>query len=226
MPRDREPRGYREQHERNGEEGERDRAGRETRQGDTTLAQRIEGELRSGGEPDQRDGAVADEPKGVDFLAPHQAQPRGPNGETDQQVTRESRQPRALREFAADDRGEQQKSERQGRARFERPARSHAMKDGHHQAQHEQRRDRPYGAHGPQNIRRRHAFDNALERGYLLSKPYGLRSPPHAQRVLSPRRRQPDPRIARSGPGAGHGLARPHRPRQPPRGVAVLQRGP
>src|SRR6266849_2166816 len=167
MPRDREPRGYREQHERNGEEGERDRARRETRQGDTTLAQGVEGELRSGGEPDQRDGAVADEPKGVDFLAPHQAQPRGPNGETDQQITRESRQPRAPREFAADDRGEQQKSERQGCTRFERPARSHAMNDGHHQAQHEQRRDRPDGAHGPQNIRRRHAFDNALEPGYL-----------------------------------------------------------
>src|SRR3989441_11603589 len=167
MPRDREPRGYREQHERNGEEGERDRAGRETRQGDTTLAQGVEGELRSGGEPDQRDGAVADEPKGVDFLAPHQAQPRGPNGETDQQVTREPRQPRAPREFAADDRGEQQKSERQGCTRFERPARSHATQDGHHHAQHEQRRDRPHGAHGPQNIRRRHAFDNAPEHGYL-----------------------------------------------------------
>src|SRR3989441_4182234 len=169
MPRDREPRANRDKYERNDDAGKPDRAARDARQRDPILAQRIEGEVRSGGEPDQRDGAVADEPKGVDFLAPHKAQPRGPNGETDQQVARESRQPRALREFAADDRGEQQKSERQGRARFERPARSHAMKDGHHQAQHEQRRDRPYGAHGPQNIRRRHAFDNALERGYLPS---------------------------------------------------------
>src|SRR2546426_8286829 len=167
MPRDREPRANREQYERNDEEGKSDRAARDARQRDPILAQRIEGEVRSGGEPDQRDGAVADEPKGVDFLAPHQAQPRGPNGETDQQISRESRQARAPREFAADDRGEQQKAERQGRTRFERPARSHATQDGHHHAQHEQRRDRPHGAHGPQNIRRRHAFDNALKPGYL-----------------------------------------------------------
>src|SRR6267154_2144726 len=169
MPREREPRANRDKYERNDDAGKPDRAARDARQSDTILAQRIEGELRSGGEPDQRDGTIADEPKGDDFLAPHQAEPRGPNGETDEQITREARQPRAPREFAADDRGEQQKSERQRCTRFERRARRHAMKDGHHQAQPEQRRDRPHGAHGPQNIRRRHAFDNALERGYLPS---------------------------------------------------------
>src|SRR6267154_1828329 len=169
MPREREPRANRDKYERNDDAGKPDRAARDARQSDTILAQRIEGELRSGGEPDQRDGTIADEPKGVDFLAPHQAEPRGPNGETDEQITREARQPRPPREFAADDRGEQQKSERQRCTRFERRARRHAMKDGHHQAQPEQRRDRPHGAHGPQNIRRRHAFDNALERGYLPS---------------------------------------------------------
>src|SRR5438034_6026053 len=37
------------------------------------------------------------------------------------------------------------------------------------------------------------------------------------------RRRQPHPRPARSGPGAGDGLAGDHRPRQPARRVAVLR---
>src|SRR5438445_8948663 len=102
MPREREPRAHRDEYERNDAAGKPDRADRDARQSDTILAQRIEGELRSGGEPDQRDGAIADEPQGVDFLAPYQAQPRGPNGETDQQISRESRQARASREFAAD----------------------------------------------------------------------------------------------------------------------------
>src|SRR6266850_286860 len=134
MPGEREPRANREQYERNDEEGKPDRAARDAREGQPTLAQRIEGELRTRGEPDQRHGTIADEPKGVDFLAPHQAEPRRPNGETDQQITRESRQPRAPRDFAADVCGEQEEAERQGRAGLERTARGHAMKEGHHQA--------------------------------------------------------------------------------------------
>src|SRR2546427_208596 len=53
----------------------------------------------------------------------------------------------------------------------------------------------------------------------------GVRTPPHAQRILPPRRRQPHSRSAGPRPGTRHGLAGDHRSRQPPRGLAVLRGG-
>jgi len=75
------------------------------------------------------------------LLAPDEAEPRGADGEADEQVPRQGRQPRAPRELAADMRGEQEEAEGQGRARFERTARGHAVKESHHQNQCEQARD-------------------------------------------------------------------------------------
>src|SRR5882724_946156 len=166
MPREREPRADREQHEGDGKEGEQGRAGREAREGDAAphLTQCVACQLRSGGECDQRDSGVCDETERVHFLAPHEAEPRRTNGETDEQVAGEARQPRAPRDFAADVRGEQEKPEGQSRTRFERTVRGHAMKKGHHQAQREEGRD---GAHGPAKYPAQRAFDNALERRYL-----------------------------------------------------------
>ena len=151
MSREREPRAHREQHEGNGEEGEYDRAGGEPRERDAALAQSVECQLRSGGEGDQRHGGVFDEAECLHFLASHEPQPGRAHGETDEQVPGEARQPRAPCELAADVRGEEEKAQGQGRARFERTARGHAMQEGHQQAQREQHRD---PGHGPQNIRR------------------------------------------------------------------------
>src|SRR6184192_3784254 len=75
----------------------------------------------------------------------------GADSETHEQVARETRQTHAPRDLPADVRDEQKEAERQGRARFERSTRGHAMKKGHHQAQREQTR---HPAHGPQSISR------------------------------------------------------------------------
>ena len=151
MPREREPRADREQHEGNGEEGEHDRAGSEPCERDPALAPCVECQLRSGGEGDQRQGGVLDEAERVHFLASHEPEPRGADGETHEQVPGETRHARAPGELTAHVRGEEKEAQGQGRARLERSARGHVMKKGHHQAQREPDRD---PAHGPQHIRR------------------------------------------------------------------------
>src|SRR5436309_4444235 len=97
MPREREPRADRECDEGDGEEGEHDRAAREAREGNPLPAQRVELELRPRRERDQRDRRFFHEPERVHFLAPHESEPRGADGEPDQQVAGQSRQPRAPR---------------------------------------------------------------------------------------------------------------------------------
>src|SRR5437773_2546745 len=80
-----------------------------------------------------------------------ETEPRGADGEPHEQAARGTRQPHAPRGLPAGVRHEQKEAERQGRARFERRTRGHAMKKRHHQAQREQTR---HPAHGPQSISR------------------------------------------------------------------------
>src|SRR5881628_529535 len=107
--------------------------------------------LAAGSEPDERDRRFFNKPERIHFFALHEAEPRGADGETHEQVARETRQPHAPRDLPADVRDEQKEAERQGRASFERSTRGHAMKKRHHQAQREQTR---HPAHGPQSISR------------------------------------------------------------------------
>src|SRR5438309_1624948 len=140
MPCEREPRADREDYEADREEGEHDRTARESRERHPPPAQRVERQLRPCREPDERDRRFFNKPERIHFFALHEAEPRGADSETHEQVARETRQPHAPRDLPADVRDEQKEAERQGRARFERSTRGHAMKKGHHQAQREQTR--------------------------------------------------------------------------------------
>src|SRR3989442_66749 len=74
-----------------------------------------------------------------DFAAPG-ADQRGADDEVVERVRGQTRNPRATGDLSADVRDEQKKGERQGRARFGRSTRGHAMKKRNHQAQREQTR--------------------------------------------------------------------------------------
>src|SRR2546425_11212 len=151
MPCEWEPRADREDYEADREEGEHDRTARESRERHPPPAQRVERQLRPCREPEERDRRFFNKPERIHFFALHEAEPRGADGETHEQVARETRQPHAPCDLPAEVRDEQKEAERQGRARFERSTRGHAMKKGHHQAQREQTR---HPAHAPQSISR------------------------------------------------------------------------
>ena len=152
MHREREPGTHRQEHGRNDEERHYDRAPHEAPQRDELATQRRQRELRAGGERDHAERHVADESQRVHFVVSHQAEPRA-HDEPDEHVAGDARQPRATGQVAAQERGEQEKAERQRRTGLERAAGREAMKKGHHQAQREQARERACRTHPPQNIR-------------------------------------------------------------------------
>src|SRR5213596_3854440 len=123
MPCEREPRADREDYEADREEREHDRTARESRERHPPPAQRVERQLRPCREPDERDRRFFNKPERFHVFALHEAEPRGADGETHEQVARETRQPHAPRDLPADVRDEQKEAERQGRARFERSTR-------------------------------------------------------------------------------------------------------
>src|SRR2546426_475115 len=168
MRRDGQPRAHRPGDERHYYKGEGDRAGREPPERRAAGAQQLKRQLRPGGEREEADGDVRDELQGRHLVRPNEAEPRGPRRKPDQQIAGHARQAHAPREVATHESHEQQEPERQGRPRFERPARGDAMKQRHHQNQREQARD---PAHGPQRYSRRRDFDNACERRYFQRVP-------------------------------------------------------
>src|SRR6266550_2683857 len=95
MPCEREPRADREDHEADRDEGEHDRTARESRQRHPRPAQRVERQFRPCREPDERDRRFFNKPERIHFFALHEAEPRGADGETHEQVARETRQAHA-----------------------------------------------------------------------------------------------------------------------------------
>src|SRR5213076_833719 len=91
MPCEREPRADREDYEADREEGELDRTARESRERHPPPAQRVERQLRPCREPDERDRRFFNKPERIHFFALHEAEPRGADSETHEQVARETR---------------------------------------------------------------------------------------------------------------------------------------
>src|SRR5881396_2623088 len=154
MPCKREPRADREDHEADREEGEHDRTARESRERHPPPAQRVERQLRPCREPDERDRRFFNKPERIHFFALHEAEPRGADRETHEQVARETRQPHAPRDLPVDVRDEQKEAEhppsRDEKAPSSGPART----------------DSPPSAWAAK-YQSPCAFDNALERRYL-----------------------------------------------------------